>query len=96
MCGLWCFDELDLINVFSPPTPSLVSDVMHWRDPVRSGLLFGISNLSLYLLVFCDFAVIPLICEAVKLLLLVSLCWSGALALQSKVKGTPAAPNPFK
>ncbi len=75
---------------------ALVSQIFHWRDPVKSGLLFGIFNLFFFLLTWGEYTVVTL--ESYLLLALLSVClgYANYVVLKAAWIQGKHIENPFK
>lgn len=92
---------LEMIVIFSPPSlcnasffslpPSAVKDLIHWRDPKKSGLVFGVSMLML--LSLAAFSVISVVSYLLLALLCVTITFriykSVVQAVQKSNEGHP-------
>jgi len=78
------------------PSYNDASLIFHWRDPVKSGLLFGIFNLFFFLLSWGDYTVITL--ESYLLLALLAVCFGYAnyVVLKAAWIQGKHTENPFK
>lgn len=72
----------DAINKcpFTKPT----SEILHWRDPIRSGLVFAIGNLFFFLITIGDYSIVTLVSYLFLILTGVSFGYNSYL----KFKGT--------
>jgi len=78
------------------PAYADVSSVFHWRDPIRSGLLFGIFNFFYILITWGDYTVLTLLSYLALTLLLVCFGYANFVVLKASwFKGTKVE-NPFK
>jgi len=78
------------------PSYNDVSFIFHWRDPVKSGLLFGIFNLFFFLLTWGEYTVITL--ESYLLMSLLTVCFGYAnyVVLKASWIQGKHTENPFK
>jgi len=78
------------------PSYGDVSQIFHWRDPVKSGLLFGIFNLFFFLLTWGEYSVVTL--ESYLLLALLSVClgYANYVVLKAAWIQGKHIENPFK
>jgi hypothetical protein len=55
-------DEFNKIGsaIRTSPFHPEVSYILHWRDPIRTGLLFGIVNLAYFLIIYGEYSVVTL------------------------------------
>jgi len=90
-------DKPTIISILrSNPLYEDVSNVFHWRDPLRSSLLFGIFNLFYILTSWGGYSVLTLISYLLLALVLVCFSYVNFVVLKSQwVNGKPAE-NPFK
>lgn len=72
-----------------------VSELVHWRDPVKSGLVFGIITCSYILLGWLDYSVLTLISYLLLALLAVCFTYATFVHLKSTWLQGHAAANPF-
>jgi len=78
------------------PLYNEVSKIFHWRDPVRSGLLFGIANLFYILLSWGEYSVVTLTSYLLLSLLLVCLGYSNYVVFKASWLQGKKVENPFK
>jgi hypothetical protein len=78
------------------PLYNEASNIFHWRDPVRSGLLFGIGNLFYILLTWGDYSVITLTSYLLLALTLVCLSYTNFVVLKAAWLQGKKVENPFK
>jgi len=78
------------------PLYSEVSKIFHWRDPVRSGLLFGIANLFYILLSWGEYSVVTLTSYLLLSLLLVCLGYANYVVFKASWLQGKKVENPFK
>jgi len=72
-----------------------VSKILHWRDPVRSGLLFGIANLFYILFTWGEYSVITLVSYLLLSLLIVCFGYKNYIVLKAQWIGGKKVENPF-
>lgn len=72
-----------------------VSEVVHWRDPVRSGLIFGIINFFYFLVTYGDYTFLTI--TSYLLLVLLGACfgYSNYVVLKASWLQGKQVPNPF-
>lgn len=74
-----------------------VSKIVHWREPIRTGLIFGTINFFYLLVAFQEYSVITLTSYLLLSLLLICLSYSSFVVMKSKyVQGNQEAENPFQ
>jgi len=73
-----------------------VSAILHWRDPVKSGLLFGILNLFYILVAWCDYSVITLVSYSLLTLLVVCLSYVLFVVQKARFLQGRTVANPFQ
>lgn len=73
----------------------VVSKFVHWRDPIRTGLFFGIFNCFYLLLTWRDYTVVSLLSYMGLALLLVCFAYSNFVVLKAKWIQGKQAENPF-
>jgi len=67
-----------------------VSYVLHWRDPIRSGLLFGIVNLAYFLITYGEYSVVTLFNYCALALLAAAFAYANGLILWARyIQGVP-------
>jgi len=73
----------------SPFFPEL-SYIFHWRDPIRTGLLFGIVNLAYFLITYGEYSVVTLINYCLLALLGAAFAYANGLILWARyIQGIP-------
>jgi len=72
------------------------SKIFHWRDPVRSGLLFGIANLFYILLSWGEYSVVTLTSYLLLSLLLVCFGYANYVVFKASWLQGKKVENPFK
>jgi len=78
------------------PSYNDVSQIFHWRDPVKSGLLFGIFNLFFFLLTWGEYTIVTLVSYLELALLSVCLGYANYVVLRASWIQGKQAENPFK
>jgi len=78
----------------SPFYPEL-SHVLHWRDPIRTGLVVGIFHFTLFLISYGEYSVLTLASYCALTLLVVAFAYTNGSVLFAKyIQGLPAE-NPL-
>jgi len=77
------------------PLYSEASRVLHWRDPVRSGLIFGIISFVYFLLSFGDYSIVTLTSYLLLTLLIAAFGYSQAIQLRATWLQGKKAENPL-
>jgi len=77
------------------PLYSEASRILHWRDPVRSGLIFGIISFVYFLLSFGDYSVVTLTSYLLLTLLIAAFVYSQAIQLRATWLQGKKAENPL-
>jgi len=72
------------------------SKLFHWRDPVKSGLLFGMLNLFYYELYFEDYTLLTLVSYILLALLVLSFGFVQYVVLKARYLQGRNVDNPFK
>eukprot|EP01118_Nematostelium_gracile_P007740 TRINITY_DN252_c0_g1_i1.p1 TRINITY_DN252_c0_g1~~TRINITY_DN252_c0_g1_i1.p1 ORF type:complete len:240 (-),score=64.97 TRINITY_DN252_c0_g1_i1:113-832(-) len=73
-----------------------VSEIVHWREPIKSGMIFGIINFSYFLYEFYDYTVITLGAYLALALALVCLSYANFVVYYGKfVQKKDNVENPF-
>jgi len=80
----------------SNPLYSDVSNVFHWREPLRSGLLFGIFNFVFLLITWGGYSVVTLVSYLFLALIAVCFSYVNFVVLKAKWISGKAAENPFQ
>jgi len=91
------FDELKKIwnSLRTNPVYPEISYLLHWTDPIRTGLLFGIVNLAYFLVTCGEYSVVTLFNYCALALLVSAFAYANGLTLWAKyVQGIPAE-NPL-
>jgi len=78
------------------PLYNEASKIFHWRDPVRSGLLFGIANLFYILLSWGEYSVVTLTSYLLLSLLLVCFGYANYVVFKASWLQGKKVENPFK
>jgi len=80
------FNELQkLINALKGnPFYQEASYILHWRDPIRSFLIFGIINTAYFLLTFANYSILTLFNYCALALLAVSFAYANGIVLWSR------------
>lgn len=73
-----------------------LSKIFHWRDPVKSGLLFGILNFFFLLITWGDYTVLTLISYLELALLAVCFGFVNYVVLKARFIDGKKVDNPFK
>jgi len=80
----------------SNPLYTDVSNVFHWREPLRSGLLFGIFNFVFLLITWGGYSVVTLISYLFLALIVVCFSYVNFVVLKAKWISGKAAENPLQ
>jgi len=80
----------------SNPAYDDVSQIFHWKDPFKSGLLFGIFNFFFFLISWGEYTVVTLVSYLLLALLAVCLGYSNYVVLKASWIQGKHAENPFK
>jgi len=80
----------------SDPWYSDVSKIVHWREPIKTGLIFAIINFFYLLHEFYDYTLITLACYLALALNLVCFSYANFVILKAKWVQGKQAENPFK
>jgi len=78
------------------PSYSDASFLFHWRDPVKSGLLFGIFHLIFFLLTWAEYTVVTLVSYMLLSLLAVCFGYANYVVLKASWIQGKHTENPFK
>jgi len=78
----------------SSPLFSQVSNILHWRDPIQSALLFAIGNFFFFLITVGEYTFLTLSCYLALALIIVCLSYAGGTQLRAHFKKEPVE-NPF-
>jgi len=78
-------------NIFYPEAVKIAL----WRDPVKSGLLFGIFNFFFFLYNFADFSLVTIISYLLLTLLSICLGYSNYIVLKASWLQGKTVENPF-
>jgi len=71
------------------------SKIVHWRDPVKSGLIFGIINFFYFLITWGDYTVVTLMSYLVLALIAVCFAYSNFVVLRAQWLQNKKVGNPF-
>jgi len=71
------------------------SKIVHWRDPVKSGLIFGIINFFYFLITWGDYTIVTLLSYLVLALLAVCFAYSNFVVLRAQWLQGKKVQNPF-
>jgi hypothetical protein len=82
--------------IMSNPLYSDVSKVLHWRDPVKTGLLFGIFNFFFFLQTWADYSFVTIISYLLLTLLCICFGYSNYVVLKASWIQGQQVENPFK
>lgn len=77
------------------PAYNEVSKFVHWRDPIRTGLFFGIFNCFYLLLTWREYTVVSLLSYMALALLLVCFAYANFVVLKAKWIQGKQVENPF-
>jgi len=85
-----------LAIISSDPLYDEASKIVHWRDPVKTGLLFGIFNFFFFLSTFAEYSLLTIF--SYLLLTLLSICfgYSNYVVLKASWLQGKRVDNPFK
>lgn len=75
---------------------SLVSLILHWRDPIRTGLLFGIINLAYFLVYYGEYSVVTLFNYCALALLGTAFAYAYGLILWARYVQGNLIENPLR
>lgn len=91
------FEELGKIAaaISSNPLHSEGSYILHWRDPVRTGLLFGILNFFYFLITYGDYSVLTLISYCALAILVAAFAYANGTILYGKYIQGLVVENPL-
>lgn len=78
------------------PAYNDLSKFVHWRDPIRTGLFFGIFNFFYLLLTWREYTVVSLLSYMSLAMLLVCFAYANFVVLKAKWIQGKNAENPFK
>jgi len=78
----------------SPLFPE-VSYILHWKDPIRTGLLFGIFNFSFFLITYGEYSVLSLAAYSSLALLVAAFAYANGSILFAKYIQGLVAENPL-
>jgi len=90
-------EEIKKINsaLSTNPFYSEASYILHWRDPIRTGLLFGIFNFAFFLITYGEYSVLTLVAYLVLAILVVSFSYANGTILYAKYIQGLTAENPL-
>jgi len=71
------------------------SYILHWRDPIRTGLLFGIFNFAFFLITYGEYSILTLITYCALALLVVAFAYANGSILFAKYIQGLVAENPL-
>jgi len=77
------------------PLYSEASYILHWRDPIRSGLLFGIFNFTFFLVTYGEYTVVTLASYLVLALLVAAFGYANGSILYAKYIQGLSVENPL-
>jgi hypothetical protein len=77
------------------PLYSEVSYLLHWRDPIRTGLLFGIFNFTFFLITYGEYSVVTLAAYLVLALLVAAFGYANGSILYAKYIQGLSIENPL-
>jgi len=78
------------------PVYSDVSKILHWRDPVKTGLLFGIFNFFFFLQTWADYSFVTIVSYLLLTLLCICFGYSNYVVLKASWIQGQQVENPFK
>jgi len=81
--------------VSTNPLYSEVSHILHWRDPIRTGLLFGIFNFTFFLVTYGEYSVVTLVAYLVLALLVAAFGYANGSILYAKYIQGLSIDNPL-
>lgn len=71
------------------------SHILHWRDPIRTGLLFGIFNFAFFLITYGEYSVLSLVSYCALALLVAAFSYANGSILFAKYIQGLVAENPL-
>jgi len=80
----------------STPVYSEASKVLHWRDPVKSGLLFGIVNFLFFLYAIFDYSLLTITAYVLLTLLTIAVGYANYVVLKAQWLQGQRVENPFQ
>jgi len=72
------------------------SKVLHWRDPVKTGLLFGIFNFFFFLYTLADYSMVTIVSYLLLTLLTICFGYSNYVVLKASWLQGKRVENPFQ
>jgi len=85
-----------IINILkADPWAKDVSELIHWREPLKTGLIFGIINFSYLLYEFYDYTVVTLVSYLALALAVVCLSYANFVVYYAKFAQKKEVENPF-
>jgi len=78
------------------PLYSEAAKLMQWRDPVKSGLLFGIFNFFFILYTFADYSLVTIVSYVLLTLLTISIGYANYVVLKASWLQGKRVENPFQ
>jgi len=78
------------------PLYTETSKVLHWRDPVKTGLLFGIFNFFFFLQNWADYSFVTIVSYLLLTLLCICFGYSNYVVLKAQWIQGQKVENPFK
>jgi len=72
------------------------SKLLHWRDPVKTGLIFGIANFFYFLSTWGDYSDLTICCYLFLALLCICIGYSNYVVLKASWLQGKSVENPFK
>jgi len=73
-----------------------ISKIVHWNDPVRSGLLFGIWNFFFFLITWGNYSLLTLVSYLLLSIVLSSFCYANFVVYKALWLQKKQVPNPLK
>jgi len=78
------------------PCYAHTSTLLHWRDPVKTGLVFGILNFLYILTAWADYSIVTIVSYLLFTLLAICFGYSNYVVLKASWLQGTVVPNPFK
>jgi len=78
------------------PLYSETSKMLHWRDPVKTGLLFGIFNFFFFLYTWADYSMLTIVSYLLLTLLTICFGYSNYVVLKASWLQGKRVENPFQ
>lgn len=78
------------------PLYSDSSKLFHWRDPVKTGVLFGVINFFYFLTAFFDYSIVTLVSYLLFTLLCICIGYANYVVLKASWLQGKTVENPFK